>query len=407
MFLNFFLLPLLVTVLFILILYPFALKIEFTDKPCHRKRHQHHTPLIGGIAIYLAILVTLFLNTPFFPNQNIFIAAITLLVIVGLIDDYQGLSVKIRFINQIAVGLIMAEFAHIKVTYLGDLFGFGNIPLGDYATAFTVFVVVGGINAFNMIDGIDGLAGSLTLVSITSIALISWIFQDWILFKFCLICIATILGFLLFNLRIFGRSCGKIFLGDTGSTLLGFTVCWSLISISQGERNFILPATTLWIIAVPLLDTVCIMLRRLTKNKSPFSPDREHLHYIFHIAGYSVNQTLTFILLFAITLSFIGIIADLFFNIPESLLFGLFIGIFIGYYWLIERAWMVIKVHRYLHVTKISDRRNRNQTPEVDMRSKKDRRLIPNQQQLEKFHKDKNKAVFSFLLNNNIDKKNK
>jgi UDP-GlcNAc:undecaprenyl-phosphate/decaprenyl-phosphate GlcNAc-1-phosphate transferase len=403
MFLNIFLFPLLLTVFFILILYPYALKIGFTDKPCHRKRHQQHTPLIGGVAIYFAILVTLFLNAPFFPNQNIFIAAITLLVIVGLIDDYQGLSVKIRFITQIAVGMIMAEFAHIKVTYLGDLFGFGNIPLGDYATIFTIFVVVGGINAFNMIDGIDGLAGSLTLVSIASIAAVSWIFQDWILFKFCFIFIAAIFGFLVFNLRICGRSSGKIFLGDTGSTLLGFSICWLLIYVSQGEKNLILPATTLWIIAIPLLDTVCIMLRRITKNKSPFNPDREHLHYIFHVTGYSVNQTLMFILFFAITLSFIGITADLFFNIPEPLLFGLFIGIFIGYYSLIERVWMVIKIHRYLHVTKISDRRSKNQTPEVDMRSKTDRRLIPNQKQLEKFDKDKKKVPFSLLLNN-IDK---
>ncbi|MCK5192144.1 MAG: undecaprenyl/decaprenyl-phosphate alpha-N-acetylglucosaminyl 1-phosphate transferase, partial [Methylococcales bacterium] len=212
-----------------------------------------------------------------------------------LIDDYKGLGVKIRLIAQIAAGLIMAEFAHIKIIDLGNLLGFGNIHLGNYATAFTLFVVVGGINAFNMIDGIDGLAGSLILISIASIAGVSWIFQDLMLFKFCIIFIASILAFLLFNLRIFGRSRAKIFLGDTGSTLLGFTICWLSIYASQGEKNLITPTTILWIIALPLFDTVCIMLRRLKRGRSPFNPDREHLHHVFHMAGYSIDQSLSII----------------------------------------------------------------------------------------------------------------
>ena len=132
MFLTFFLTPLLATVFFILALYPCALKIGFTDKPCHRKQHKKPTPLIGGIAIYFAILVTLFFNANPLPNQTAFIAAATLLVGVGLMDDYKGLGVKIRLIAQIAAVLIMAEFAHIKIIDLGDLLGLGNIHLGNY-----------------------------------------------------------------------------------------------------------------------------------------------------------------------------------------------------------------------------------------------------------------------------------
>jgi UDP-GlcNAc:undecaprenyl-phosphate GlcNAc-1-phosphate transferase len=80
------------------------------------------------------------------------------------------------------------------------------------------------------------------------------------------------LAFLLFNLRIFGRSSAKIFLGDTGSTLFGFIVCWLLIDVSQGEKNLISPITALWIMALPLFDSVCIMLRRISKGRSPFAP---------------------------------------------------------------------------------------------------------------------------------------
>lgn len=397
MFLNFFLTPLLTTVFFIVVLYPYALKIGFTDKPTHRKQHQKHTPLIGGISIYFTILVMLFFNGDIFPSQTAFLAAATLLVCVGLVDDYTGLGVKIRLIAQIVAGLIMIESAHIKVTELGDLLGLGNIYLGSFATAFTLFAVVGGINAFNMIDGIDGLAGSLTLVSIASIASVSWFLDDLILFKFCIILIAAIVAFLLFNLRIFGRENAKIFLGDTGSTLFGFTVCWLSIYASQGEKHLITPATILWITALPLFDSVCIMLRRLQRRRSPFNPDREHLHHAFHVAGYSVDQTLNIIVVFSLSLSFIGIAASLILNVPESILFGLFILLFIGHYWLMTHAWTIIKICRYINHTKVFDRRVENKKTEIDLRSNIDRRYIPTQQEIEKIDKS-NKFFRATLL---------
>ncbi|MDD5632964.1 MAG: hypothetical protein PHI13_13180 [Methylococcales bacterium] len=387
MILDFFFTPMLATVCFILALYPCALKIGLTDKPSHRKQHQKHIPLIGGLAIYFAVLGTLFFNDNPFPNQTAFIAAITILVCVGLIDDYKGLGVKIRFIAQIAAVLIMSEFAHIKIIDLGNLLGLGDIHLGNYyATAFTVFVVVGGINAFNMIDGIDGLAGGLTLVSIVSIGVVSWIFQDEMIFKFCLIFIASIVAFLLFNLRIFGRSSAKIFLGDTGSTLFGFTVCWLLIDVSQGEKNLITPTTVLWIIALPLFDSVCIMLRRISKGRSPFSPDREHLHHVFQVAGYNINQTLSIILTLSFGLSFIGISASLLLEVPESVLFAFFILLFASHYWLMNHSWTVIKICRYLSQTILHDRRAENIKVVVERRTGIERRFIPNQQELEKIN---------------------
>lgn len=386
MFLNFFLTPLLTTVFFIVALYPYALKIGFTDKPTHRKQHQKHTPLIGGLAIYFTLLVTLFFNDDSFPHQTAFLAAATLLVGVGLVDDYQGLGVKIRLLAQLVAGLIMIESAHIKVTELGDLLGLGSIHLGSFATAFTLFAVVGGINAFNMIDGIDGLAGSLTLVSIASIAGVSWIFQDVILFKFCLVLMAAIVAFLLFNLRIFGRANAKIFLGDTGSTLFGFTVCWLSIYASQGEKPLITPTTILWITALPLFDSVCIMLRRLKRGRSPFNPDREHLHHAFHVAGYSVDKTLNIMVSFSLGLSFIGILTSLY-RVPEAVSFSLFMLLFVGHYWLMTNAWTVIKICRYLNHTNVSDRRVENKKPAIDLRSNIDRRYIPTQQELEKINK--------------------
>jgi UDP-GlcNAc:undecaprenyl-phosphate GlcNAc-1-phosphate transferase len=206
------------------------------------------------------------------------------------------------------------------------------------------------------------------------------------IFKYCLIFIASISAFLLFNLRIFGRSSAKIFLGDTGSTLFGFTVCWLLIDASQGEKTLISPITALWIMALPLFDSVCIMLRRISKGRSPFAPDREHLHHVFHVAGYSINQALSIMLAFSLGLSFIGITASLLLKIPEPVLFGFFILLFASYYWLMNHSWTVIKICRYLSHTKVSERRVENQKVEVERRSGTDRRYMPTQRELEKIN---------------------
>ena len=396
------------TIVFIQVLYPIALKIGLTDHPCHRKQHSKPTPLIGGLAIYLTILLTLSLNHINLPNQSAFIAAATLLVIVGLIDDYKNLGVKIRLIVQITACLIMTEVADIKINDLGDLFGFGNINLGIYATAFTVFAVVGGINAFNMIDGIDGLAGSLTLISIMAIATVSWVSQHWALLHFCMVMIASIIAFLMFNLRIFGRTNAKIFLGDTGSTLFGFTVCWLAIYASQGENRIITPTSVLWIIALPLFDSVCIMLRRIRKGRSPFAPDREHLHHILSVAGYSVNQILITLLVCSLILSITGIAASFILNVPQGVLFISFLLLFASHYWGMSHAWKMVKIARYLHTKKVDSERTKGRRKKErrctqcnldsvdrrvmeDRRNNVERRYIPTAKQLEKISREKEK----------------
>jgi UDP-GlcNAc:undecaprenyl-phosphate GlcNAc-1-phosphate transferase len=334
---NLFFTSLFATIIFILVLYPCALKIGFTDKPDPRKQHKAPTPPIGGIAIFLATLVTLLFNNLNLPHQTAFIFAMTILVVVGVIDDHRGLGVKIRLLAQIIAGLIMTEIADIKIIELGDLLGFGNINLGIFSTAFTVFAVVGGINAFNMIDGIDGLAGGLTLISIITIALLSWLYEHWILLYFCIIFIGAIIAFLLFNLRIFGRTRGAIFLGDSGSTLLGYTVCWLAITASQGETSCITPTLVLWIIALPLYDSICIMSRRMHRGQSPFAPDREHLHHILPLEGFTINTTVVVLLTFSLLLSVSSLAARFFFGASDRLLFFIFLTLFAGYYWAINK----------------------------------------------------------------------
>jgi len=404
MFLNLFLPSFFATLCFIGILYPVALKIGFTDKPNHRKQHKAPTPLIGGVAIYLAILVTLSINSHALPNQAAFIIAISLLVFVSLIDDYKGLGIKPRLIVQIIAALIMTEYAEVRVENLGDIFGLGEIKLGVFSSAFTVFAVVGGINAFNMIDGMDGLAGSLSLISVASLALVSWLSDNNLILSYSLILMAAIIPFLSLNLRIFGRSNAKIFLGDNGSTLFGFIICWLAIDVSQGGDDYLTAATVLWILAIPLLDSVCIMLRRIIKGRSPFSPDREHLHHIFAVAGYSNNLTLIAILSISISLAAIGIVFSQYIKIPEPYLFWSFIMLFAIHYKLMSRAWKVMKICRHLRVTKVHDRRRvENKKKKEDRRSLIDRRFIPSEQQVETIHSRSDRLI-ALLLRQRIRK---
>ncbi len=325
--------PLITTVILIFIACPYAKKIGFIDTPCSRKQHTNPTPPIGGLVIYLSTLLTLLIYDINLPHQTAFILAISLLVIVGAIDDHKELNVKIRLLTQIIAALIMAEYGDIKITDVGNLFGHGTLHLGQYATLMTVFAVVGGINAFNMIDGIDGLSGSSALISISLVALLAVLFNNPLLLNLSLVFMGAIMAFLAFNLRIFGRQKGSIFLGDSGSTLLGFVVCWLIISASQGENRMISATLVLWLIAIPLCDSVCIMMRRIHKGRSPFSADREHLHHVLPMKGFSINQTLAIILAMSVLLAVLALTASLFFKVSDNHLFIAFLAFFSVFYW--------------------------------------------------------------------------
>lgn len=394
MIINFFLVPLFATLFFIAALYPLAVKMGFTDKPCHRKQHKKPTPLIGGFAIYSALLATVLLTINPLPHQSEFFVAATLLMLVGLLDDYRGIGVKVRLVAQMAAGLIMTQIAGIKVDTLGNLFGFGEIQLGDFATAFTVFAMVGGINAFNMIDGMDGLSGSLSLIAFATLAEMAWLAQDIAMYNFCLMFMAALIVFLAFNLRIAGRPNAKIFLGDSGSTFLGFAIFWLAISALHGEHSQMAPPMVLWITALPLMDSVCVMLRRLIKGRSPFQPDREHLHHIFHVAGFGINVTLAILVFVSLSLVMIGITVNHYFSDPDPILFGLFMLLFAVHSWMMGKAWTLIKITRYVLATGRPDRRIQHIIVADDRRSGDNRRFIPSGQEIKDFRKFRNGKVF-------------
>ncbi|MDD5411903.1 MAG: UDP-N-acetylglucosamine--undecaprenyl-phosphate N-acetylglucosaminephosphotransferase [Methylobacter sp.] len=337
-----------ITIAAMILLRPVAFKIGLTDKPSSRKKHQGEIPMIGGLAIYLCLACIILTQSLDVPVNIAFFTAVTIIVVTGLIDDFKDLSFKVRLAAEMVAALIMVKWGGIEITNLGNLLGFGEIQLGMFSTVFTVFAIVGGINAFNMLDGVDGLAGSTSLIIYFILSILCLTYNSDNSLPFCFLLAPATAAFLLFNFPIPGRTKAPAFLGDTGSMLLGFTICWLVISASQGDNKIFSPVTALWLIGAPILDTLCIMIRRIRKGRSPFAPDREHFHHILQVAGYGRHAILFIILSFTATLAVIGLAGDILFNAPNWVMFYLFMIVFALYYWGMSHAWEMVKVARHL-----------------------------------------------------------
>jgi UDP-GlcNAc:undecaprenyl-phosphate GlcNAc-1-phosphate transferase len=382
-----------ITSVLIFWLRPLAETVGLVDVPDGRKTHETATPLIGGPAIFLAVFVVhilsgYFLHNKFYPiDYYAFYLAGVMLVMTGMIDDYKHVSPTIRIAVESAAALVMIYLGGVVVLQIGELWVQGRtIGTGGFAVLFTVIATVGVINALNMADGLDGLAGTLALVAFCGFAVATKLFSNGQDLRILLVLIAAICGFLLFNARWFGRSRAVVFLGDSGSMFLGFTLCWFAIRFTQGESRVMPPAVALWFLMLPLFDAVCITARRLLKRRPPFGADREHLHHIFLMAGFTVAETTA--IMGGIALA--GVLVGLgltYMQVPEPIIVGSFLTFGLLYLWMIIHSW---KVMRFLHRSicrrrSVSDRRSyadrRCQTNVVylgpERRSEVDRRSDP------------------------------
>jgi len=342
----------LTTCLFIWTLQPIAHRINLVDKPGGRKKHSGDIPLIGGIAIFFGLIVGLILCDQPIANYKGLLIGGGILLIVGTIDDYLDLRAATRFLAQITAAFIIIFADGILLTDLGNLFGTGVLELGWFSTIFTLFAIVGVINATNMSDGMDGLAGGLAFISVLALTIISF-YENQFINPLYTVILCSLTAFLLFNKRFKWNPSAKIFMGNGGSMLLGLILAWLLIHSAQGETSTVTPVTALWVFALPLLDTVCIMIRRISKGRSPFAPDREHFHHILLVAGYSVKQSVWFMIIVAAMLAAIGYIG-LQAKIPEQIMFFGMIALFGLYFWGMSHAWKVMKVIKNEHSQSIS-----------------------------------------------------
>ncbi|GAA0198072.1 UDP-N-acetylglucosamine--undecaprenyl-phosphate N-acetylglucosaminephosphotransferase [Kangiella japonica] len=310
----------------ILVLRPIAVNWGLVDTPDNRKRHVGNIPLTGGVAIYISTITSVSLFVDLSQHINLLLVSISIMVFIGSIDDKYDLSAKLRLIAQTLIALILVFGTGIKIDSLGNLFGLGEVTTGPFSEVITVLAIIAGINAFNMTDGIDGLAGTLSLISLLAIGLVV---LDGSIKLIVGVMSSALLVFLSFNLGLFSKKY-KIFMGDAGSMMLGLTVSWLLIVISQSEEMSIKPVNVLWFIAVPLVDMIAVMYRRVRRGQSPLVADREHLHHVFMDMGFTPKQALLIISFISLLFGLTGYLSSTY-NIPEYISLISFVLIFIVY----------------------------------------------------------------------------
>ena len=287
--------------------------IDLPDR--NRRFHDRPTPLTGGLGTLIALLISgkLYIDL---NNLNGYVPEFTFqlivtsipLVLIFLIDDYRSIKAYKRLIIQSILSLYMVYSTDVYISSFGNIFGFGEIELGIFGIPITIFCIVGIMNAFNMIDGINGLCSACAMLSLLLIGFYSGLIYDSML----VLVIGSMIGFLIFNLRIFGKRRG-VFLGDSGSNLMGFWVAWCAIYGSQNVFYNAEPVTMLWFVAIPLLDCIGLIFSRLRQGIKINSPGRDHIHHKL-MNKFTSEQTLLVIISVSLISGFIGIYLDNYFE---------------------------------------------------------------------------------------------
>jgi UDP-GlcNAc:undecaprenyl-phosphate/decaprenyl-phosphate GlcNAc-1-phosphate transferase len=299
------------------------------DKPDARKIHKGHIPLVGGISLWVAITTLQVMHPDWLPHQQVFWFCVSLLLVVGSLDDRFNLPVLPRVIAQAVAAALMLR-AGLGLWTLGEIVPGYVVTLGGLCWLITLIAMWASINAFNMIDGIDGLLGMVSCVTFGALGWLFYVHGNDGAWKWCLALVFALLPYLAANLGLFGGIKRKVFMGDAGSTVIGFAVIWFLIVATQSEDAIIDPATALWLIALPLGDLCAVSLRRLRSGTSPFRPDRGHIHHIIMKCGFGPRQTLLILLIATVAFAFIGILFDKA-GVPEWLSLLIFLLMFVAW----------------------------------------------------------------------------
>ncbi|MFH2044509.1 MAG: MraY family glycosyltransferase [Pseudomonadota bacterium] len=259
--------------------------------PDSRKVHTIPIPRIGGLAIALGVLIPLLIWVPRSIFINAYMVSAGILIAFGLVDDLKGLGYKLKFLGQVLAALIMLFYGDISITNLGTLLPDGTVLPNWLAVVLTLLVIVGVTNAINLSDGLDGLAGGISLLGFFCIGFLAYLIQDNTVLFLSLAFVGAIFGFLRYNTYP-----ASIFMGDTGSQLLGFSAIVLAIKITQ-ENSSMNPVLPLIIMGFPILDTLTVMLERMKQGRSPFSPDKNHFHHRLISIGFFHTEAVVIIYL--------------------------------------------------------------------------------------------------------------
>jgi UDP-N-acetylmuramyl pentapeptide phosphotransferase/UDP-N-acetylglucosamine-1-phosphate transferase len=272
---------------------------RLTDKPGKHKIHSSEIPTLGGVAIFGGFSFGLLLSGNGYMGSLAFLmVAVIMLFFIGLKDDLISVTPWKKIAVQVAAGLILFLFTDLKFTNLHGFLGIHQIPLWT-SLVLTIFLIVIIINSFNLIDGIDGLAASVGIVASTTFGIWFWLSGD----KGFAIASAALTGSLIIFLG-FNLSTGKykIFMGDTGSLVIGFILTVMAIrfnEINAGTSGFVKlnssPSISIAILIVPLFDSLRVIIIRLIRHQPPMKADNRHIHHLLLRAGYSHKQATLYI----------------------------------------------------------------------------------------------------------------
>lgn len=306
----------------------------FVDLPGGRKQHDHPTPTVGGVAMFLAVVVALYAGRAYTETMMLLIGCAGALVLLGILDDRHELKVSLRITTQAAVSVVVILWADGAITHLGSLVGGQDIQLNLLAVPFSMVAFVGGINAVNMIDGADGMAGKMAAITALGVGAIFYLSDASYLLTLVLAVIGALVGFLSFNSRLLVRR-AWVFMGDAGSMWLGLILGWFMTQVVRGPVSAE-PPIVFWLFGIPVVDTLAVITRRIRRNKSPFSPDRTHIHHVFQHNGYSVSRTVALLSVVQCILVGTGVCFYVF-KAPAAIVFWSFVLLMVVYFLLLYR----------------------------------------------------------------------
>lgn len=301
-------------------LIPLARRIGYVDSPGGRKHHSEHTPIIGGLVILPVAVLSIWAAGVFDHRMALLFVGVCIIFMMGAYDDVRQIRPWVKFFIQLAVAAFLVLFGGAEVRVLGNLFGLGEVGLNIFSIPFSIAALVLFMNALNLMDGLDGLAGGIAAVLLGWLAFAAWQSGE-VADALRLLCIlAPLAAFLCLNMRHPFLSQARVFLGDAGSLSLALVAAWFAIDLSREPAFALTPAGVMWLVAIPVMDTLTLFFIRKMRGRHPFSPDRNHLHHRFLDKNVPPHWVTPIILFCASLCGLIGVYGPAF-GVPEAILF--------------------------------------------------------------------------------------
>ena len=317
---------------------------KLMDQSGGRKTHGEAVPLICGLVIVPLFIIGL-LITGYENDMWALMAALVVLLTMGALDDAFHLNPYLKFAVQLLLACFVVIFGELQIATLGNLLGFGDVPLMIFSKPFTIMCLVLLMNAMNMLDGNDGLAGGLTFVMLLAMLVAAVLGGGADQAVMIGLMLAPLAAFLIYNMRYPGHARASVFMGDAGSLSMGLILGWFAITLTQYPVSLMDPVTIPWLFAIPVADALCLYVMRAAKGQKPFEADRNHIHHRFVDNGVSPGRTTAVILTVkaifaggAIALSMVGV--------PSVLLFLAWLGVFFIH------MYLVFHPQRYAYLTR-------------------------------------------------------